>query len=213
MTDVTKECCGCGEVKPRTPEHFHFCNGYPRPRCKSCWREWEREYFWANREKKRAAKKRQWANSDKAAEVRRATEWKAANPDKVRASDFRRNQRIRTSPELRSKATCRVRKWAQANPEATAAQRARRRAREMSAEGEYSRQDVHAILHLQEHKCFYCFSKLTRFDVDHWIPLSRGGSNRPENIVVCCDSCNSSKGARLPWEWRPDRFREGQSPR
>lgn len=176
-------------------------------------RERDRRYFNENREAKRQSKKRQWAKADKAEQRRKIDEWKATNPDKARALEVRRNERIRSDPELRAKATARVRRWAQANPEATAAQRARRRAREMNAEGDYTRQHVHAILRLQERKCYYCAAHLARFDVDHFIPLTRGGTNYPENIVVCCDSCNSSKGARLPWEWRPERFSEGCAPR
>lgn len=33
--------------------------------------------------------------------------------------------------------------------------------------------------------------------IDHVVPLSRGGSNALDNLVPCCTSCNSSKGARL----------------
>jgi len=36
---------------------------------------------------------------------------------------------------------------------------------------------------------------------DHVIPLSRGGSDRIENIVICCLECNGLKGALLPDEF------------
>lgn len=173
----------------------------------------DRHYFRKNRESKRETAKRRWAKADKAAARAKLREWMAANPDKARAMELRRNERIRSDPELREKAAKRVREWARANPGAAAAQRARRRARELGACGEYTRQHVHAILRLQGRKCYYCYNELARFDVDHFIPLSRGGSNDPDNIVVCCDSCNSSKGSKLPWEWRPERFSEGQTPR
>lgn len=209
----SKICTKCGEEKPRTREFFHYCNGYPRPRCKPCWREWEREYFWNNRDAKRQAKKRQWANADKVVLRARFLEWKSVNREKVRAADARRLEQIRGDPKRRENETRRIREWARANPEAAAAQRARRRAREYGAPGNYTRQDVHAILRLQCRRCYYCEANLARFDVDHWIPLVRGGSNHPENIVICCDSCNSSKGSKLPWEWQPHRFKEGQPPR
>lgn len=33
------------------------------------------------------------------------------------------------------------------------------------------------------------------------IPRSRGGQNNPENLRLLCESCNSSKGAKLDSEW------------
>ena len=51
--------------------------------------------------------------------------------------------------------------------------------------------------------CAYCGRKLkprqqTR---DHVIPVSRGGSNDPSNIVIACESCNNFKDNRTPQEW------------
>jgi 5-methylcytosine-specific restriction endonuclease McrA len=39
--------------------------------------------------------------------------------------------------------------------------------------------------------------------VEHIIPLSRGGTNDPENVVLACRRCNFSKQDRLLSEWRP----------
>jgi 5-methylcytosine-specific restriction endonuclease McrA len=42
------------------------------------------------------------------------------------------------------------------------------------------------------------------WQVDHVIPLSRGGSNWPTNLVCACGQCNSRKCDKLPWlEWQP----------
>ena len=48
------------------------------------------------------------------------------------------------------------------------------------------------------HRCHYC-GKKAPLTIDHVIPLSQGGSHSKENIVPACQSCNSSKGARM---WR-----------
>lgn len=53
-------------------------------------------------------------------------------------------------------------------------------------------------------KCFYCRVQTTRIHREHVIPLSRGGIDSPINIVPACKCCNTSKGARLPSEWRSD---------
>ena len=49
-------------------------------------------------------------------------------------------------------------------------------------------------------QCVYCGST-ENLSLDHVIPFSRGGSDNPENLVTCCKSCNSSKGAKTPSEW------------
>lgn len=36
---------------------------------------------------------------------------------------------------------------------------------------------------------------------DHWVPISRGGENVSWNILPMCQTCNSSKGPRLPDNW------------
>ena len=56
-------------------------------------------------------------------------------------------------------------------------------------------------------RCAYCLIGLTlkTVEVDHRIPISRGGSNWPANLVPCCESCNSSKRNKTPsefFEWR-----------
>lgn len=47
--------------------------------------------------------------------------------------------------------------------------------------------------------CFYCKVKLFRKEatVDHVIPKSKGGLNKPENYVIACKKCNDDKGDSL----------------
>jgi hypothetical protein len=50
--------------------------------------------------------------------------------------------------------------------------------------------------------CVYCGAYDGPFDLDHVIPWSRGGGHSAENLVVACQSCNRSKGARFLSEWQ-----------
>lgn len=52
------------------------------------------------------------------------------------------------------------------------------------------------------HGCVYCGSVKRPFHLDHVIPLSRGGSSDPNNLVTSCAACNIAKGAKTPDEWR-----------
>lgn len=41
-----------------------------------------------------------------------------------------------------------------------------------------------------------------RGSVDHVHPRSKGGTDELSNLVLCCEGCNSAKGARPPYKWR-----------
>ena len=51
------------------------------------------------------------------------------------------------------------------------------------------------------HRCEYCQAPEAAFnlafEVEHVVPLSRGGVDALENLALACRSCNLHKGARL----------------
>lgn len=52
--------------------------------------------------------------------------------------------------------------------------------------------------------CAYCTVDCSDFPtIDHLIPLSKGGGNTINNLVVCCLNCNKKKGDKHLKEFKP----------
>lgn len=68
--------------------------------------------------------------------------------------------------------------------------------------GSYTHDELDTLYKQQRGCCWYCgkFVGLT-FDIDHRVPVSRGGSSDISNIVISCRECNDSKANKLPHEW------------
>jgi hypothetical protein len=48
--------------------------------------------------------------------------------------------------------------------------------------------------------CRYCGrrrGRSVRLELDHFVPVARGGTDDPANLVTACFDCNRAKGARL----------------
>jgi hypothetical protein len=51
-------------------------------------------------------------------------------------------------------------------------------------------------------RCFWCGYSLTpeTLTIDHYIPLSKGGSNKIKNLRLACNGCNNKRGDAMPEE-------------
>lgn len=143
-------------------------------------------------------------------------DWRRKNPDKVAQchADYqlRHRDRIRKASRdyarsHRAEKRIQLKRWRQNNPERVKAAKARRRAREQLAEGTFTCDDIWSIFVSQGECCAYCNKKLywgvrRSITIDHIVPLSRGGTNYPENIALACLSCNSGKCDKTLDEWK-----------
>lgn len=78
----------------------------------------------------------------------------------------------------------------------------RRRAREYNAPGQITKRDVDLQFRSQRGKCWYCLCDISQvYEIEHIVPLSRGGTNYANNVVLACPTCNRSKHDKLPHEW------------
>ena len=53
-------------------------------------------------------------------------------------------------------------------------------------------------------RCMYCGSRqrMDLMDIDHKIPVARGGSNQRSNLQLLCRTCNARKGTKTDREFR-----------
>lgn len=115
-------------------------------------------------------------------------EWRNNNREQFREtarSDYWRNH----SARLES-----ARRWAKQNPLKRKLTESRRRLRKIGNGGYHTIDDIVMILDEQGWKCV-CGEPLdlTNSTVDHVVPVSKGGSNDPDNIQMLCGPCNSQK--------------------
>ncbi len=58
---------------------------------------------------------------------------------------------------------------------------------------------IGALLDKYQNQCAIC-GRQDNLEVDHIVPVARGGTNDIDNLQILCRRCNASKGARLPNE-------------
>lgn len=123
-------------------------------------------------------KARYWADPEHSREIRR--QYRIKYPERVAESDKRkRANRERRLPIERNMRAIRA-----------------------GAPGKHTAEDIALQLKSQRGKCWWCGRKIVgRYHVDHRVPLARGGSNDPGNLVISCPECNQSKHAKFPHEW------------
>lgn len=147
-------------------------------------RERAREYYAANRERRCELQRKYYAaNARKAREY--AAAYRAANPAKIRENNAA---------------------YYAANPEKFAAYGGNRCARIIEAGGTHTATDLKRIFKQQRGKCALCKCKLgADREVDHIIPISRGGDNGPGNLQWLCRPCNRSKSNKDPVQFAQER--------
>jgi len=110
----------------------------------------------------------------------------------------------RPNPEM---AAAYIANWQRANPETVAAVRHRRRARKAANGGSYTAAEWREKVALFANLCAYC-GEARPLQVEHKIPISRGGTNDITNIVPACGGCNQRKGRKTAAEFLASSRRE-----
>lgn len=167
------QCRACGEVKPATPENFTIRKDATYGLARIC------RPCLAARARERKAQLTPLEKAAIAARPSSSLEWQRAR--KVRWIE-RNQERYRVSARAAA---------------------SRRRARKIGAPGDYTPEDIHARYAAQGGRCWWCGTGLNgAYQIDHVVPLAKGGSNHADNLVCACAPCNRSKSDKLPHEWR-----------
>jgi 5-methylcytosine-specific restriction endonuclease McrA len=184
------ECTRCHQVFPLTEEFFYLCRRRGRcewrQKCKQCVATKQREYGKENVEAVSAYNKRRAKTPRHRAIMRAAWTRYRAKPEhkEIERSQYRRKV---STVDGREKVRVKIR---------------RRRARVRGSTRHHTAEDVRCAVEAQGGLCFYCHIDVsTKYTVDHLIPLVRGGSDGPENIVIACASCNFRKSDKTPEEF------------
>src|SRR5260221_4864099 len=196
-----KICSSCNNPFPATTEYFP-ANAMVKcglqNRCKICRSVHRKAHRAENIETYHAYEQ---ARIEKHREDNR--KYKAVHRDEVRAQGRldakihaeQRKAYIKAHPEQRKAA---LQKYAKNHPDESRVRKHRRRALIKGNGGTHSQSDIRKQYANQKGKCYYCKAKVgAKYHVDHVIPLSKGGSNGPENIVIACPTCNLNKKDRV----------------
>lgn len=139
--------------------------------CKECLNESSRRYHAANREKR-------------VAYIRAR---RMANPP---------------SEESRAAAVERTRQWCEQNPEKHRTSRKNRKYNRRAREGGgMTAAELRQWEAAQKKVCHWCGVRCDDHEIDHRVPLAKGGKHERRNLVISCRPCNRRKGARDPVEF------------
>ncbi len=220
---LMKFCTRCGEKKLRS-EFYTRTAGSPAitPMCRPCLRGHRAQFRAENPdkvaqsraryyEKNKEALSRQAKNKREERRISRQNCPVAASPSTQKMCggckstlpivEFNRNAGSRDGFGYRCKSCAKIqtKKWRAENPIAAKRLSSKSRRDRNSVEGRHSKSDVDKILIYQKGRCAACAEKLREeFEVDHIIPLSKGGTDWPKNIQILCRPCNRAKYNRMP---------------
>jgi 5-methylcytosine-specific restriction endonuclease McrA len=199
--DEYKTCTKCGQTKLRSAFHKQStAKEGLTSRCKDCNNEASKGYRESNHEKVlELTKLWKQANSAKVADSRKR--WKSENPISVSKSAsryYRKNT---------AKFLALHQKWKIANPEKVVMSKAAYRSRKRNAKTFIV--IYKDLWHLKHDPCFYCGGKPEQ--IDHIIPLSRGGDHSIGNLLPACKKCNTSKNDKTIMEWRIWKMKRGEN--
>ena len=204
-------CRVCGESKPLT--EFHKCKAKKdglQNICKNCSSKQHKKYY--ERHKERIDERTKKYNEEHREELRESSR-KYREIYREKEKERQRKYKDSHQDELKEQSKkyrgthkdeikARNRKWWQSPNGKFAAQQHshRRRVQEHASSSDLTSKQWQRILKNQQNRCSICQKMFNAHRVptmDHIIPLSKGGTHDSSNVQALCQSCNSSKNAKI----------------
>ena len=162
-------------------------------------------YYEAHKEERHAVRDKAYreANKEKIAAYGKA--WREANKEEisVKAKAFYQENKEEKA------ATNKAYSQTEAGKKSSRQSKRKRRAKKVSVNEHFTKEDERDVLSKFNHQCFNC--GMTAEDhkakwnesihIDHLYPLSEGNALTQNNAIILCRSCNSSKGVKNPSEF------------
>ena len=143
---------------------------------------------WVKKNKKQQLEySRTYESANREARAKKSAKWRRDNPEKYRATIEANRENARTNTH-------------------------KRRAILRNSPEQHTTEELLTILSQHRKCCLYCGTNgtpdnpITR---DHYIPLSKGGTNGASNIVPSCLSCNLRKSAKDPIQFLKSQYLVG----
>jgi 5-methylcytosine-specific restriction endonuclease McrA len=183
LSYICRACAAAWRSANRQMLHEIDAAHRAKPRYKQRRAAWRR----ANREHERATL-RAWAKANPAKRLQSARDYYARNRDK----ESRRFAKWAAANKDRRVQTCSQRR---------AKLRGCRRGDQRLVAAFYRLVRVAPVL-----QCYWCgqIVEHAQRQVDHVIPIARGGAHAADNLCVSCRRCNQRKGAKLPTEFHAE---------
>ncbi len=132
-------------------------------------------------------------NAEKARAAMRR--WRERHPQEHLAESHAYYQRNRARVDERNM------RYTREHPDVRRAIRSRRRALAAGAAGSFTAAEWRALVERHGARCAYCGGE-GPLEIEHRVPLSRGGTNDISNIVPACRGCNARKHDKTDEEFR-----------
>ena len=224
-----KACTKCGVFYNDASANFYRNKSSFRPWCKSCSQTASKDYKARNQEQI-AAKEKEYRqeyvakNRDRIAAQKKEYNQRNAERLKDRRKEKYQANRAAVLEQManryqanRTRIIAHVKRYyaehaderreyqaryKHEHPERVRVHERRRRARKLLSRGSHTEADVRRQHDAQKGLCYWCQVAIgTDYEVDHVIPVSKGGDDSPANIVIACAPCNRRKGAQMPSEF------------
>ena len=188
-----KTCTKCGQLQQLSS----FCKNKNRPDglsswCRDCSKISNKLWVQNNPDKSKASSAN-WRKNNPDKSKLSSTNYRLKNKDKIQEQN--RLYIINNREKVNRLNAANVKK----NPEAARARNAKRRFRKRNCQTFFVSKKE--IKRLYGQPCYACGSK-DNIQIDHIIPLARGGNHSIGNLMPLCRSCNCSKNDLFFMQWR-----------